>query len=268
MSDSKVTAPSLVEMKGRGEKITVLTAYDYPTVRLLEKAGIDVALVGDSLGNVVLGYDTTLPVTMEDMLHHTKAVARGAERCLVVADMPYLSYQISIEQAVMNAGRFLKEAGAEAVKLEGGLEMADTVRRIVDVGIPVMGHLGYTPQSVHAFGAHRVRGRAEDAAEHIRKGALALQEAGAFAVVLESMPAELGREVTESLTIPTISIGAGPYCDGQVLVLHDMLGLYDGHLGKYVKKYAELGQMAVEAIKQYATDVRSGAYPNEDQSYE
>ena len=267
MAERKVTAPDLLSMKERGEKITVLTAYDYPTARLLELAGIDVALVGDSLGNVVLGYENTLPVTMDEMLHHVKAVARGSVRALVVADMPYLSYQISPEQAVENAGRFLKEGGAAAVKLEGGLEMAETVRRIVEVGIPVMGHVGYTPQSVHAFGRHVVRGKDEYSARRVMDGAKALQEAGAFAVVLEAMPAALAKEVTESLVVPTIGIGAGPHCDGQVLVIHDMLGLGEGPPPKFVKAYARLGEMAVEALKQYATEVKSGRYPDEEHSY-
>jgi len=267
MSESKVTAPGLLEMKERGEKITCLTAYDYPTVTLLEQAGIDVVLVGDSVGNVILGYDNTLPVTMEEMLHHTKPVAFGAERALVVADMPYLSYQISPEQAVENAGRFLKEGGAEAVKLEGGEEMAETVRRIAEVGIPVMGHVGYTPQSVHTFGSHKVRGKDEDSAQLVLDGAEALQNAGVFAIILESMPAALARQVTENLTVPTIGIGAGPHCDGQVLIFHDMLGLYPGHIAKFVKQYAQLGDAATEAIKQYIAEVRSGEFPGAEHSY-
>ncbi|MDO8586859.1 MAG: 3-methyl-2-oxobutanoate hydroxymethyltransferase [Armatimonadota bacterium] len=267
MTERKVTAPDLLTMKERGEKITVLTAYDYPTARLVERAGIDVALVGDSLGNVVLGYENTLPVTMEEMLHHVKAVARGVERALVVADMPYLSYQISVEQALENAGRFLKEGGAESVKLEGGLEMAETVRRIVEVGIPVMGHVGYTPQSVHAFGRRVVRGKDEYSARRAMDGAKALQEAGAFAIVLEAMPAALAKEVTASLVVPTIGIGAGPHCDGQVLVIHDILGLGEGAPPKFVKQYARLGETAVEAIRQYAGEVKSGAYPDEEHSY-
>jgi 3-methyl-2-oxobutanoate hydroxymethyltransferase len=267
MPDRKVTAPDLIALKERGEKITVLTAYDYPTARLLERAGIDVALVGDSLGNVVLGYENTLPVTMDEMLHHTRAVVRGAGRTLVVADMPYLSYQISPEQALENAGRFLKEGGAAAVKLEGGIEMAETVRRIVEIGIPVMGHVGYTPQSVHAFGSRVVRGKDEYSARRVMDGAHALQEAGAFAVVLEALPAALAKEVTESLVIPTIGIGAGPHCDGQVLVIHDMLGLSEGRSPKFVKHYAQLGDLAVDAIKQYAGEVRSGGYPDQEHSY-
>ena len=267
MSESKVTAPGLIEMKARGEKITVLTAYDYATARLLEKAGVDVALVGDSLANVILGYDTTLPVTMDEMLHHTGAVARGVERALVVADMPYLSYQISLEEAVLNAGRFLKEGGAQAVKLEGGVEMAQTIRRLVDIGIPVMGHLGMTPQSVHAFGGYRLRGKGEEAARRILDGAQALQDAGVFSIVLEMVPASLAKRVTESVAVPTIGIGAGPGCDGQVLVVHDLLGLYDRFTPKFVKQYAQLGSAAVEAIKAYCSDVRSGAFPGPEQTY-
>ncbi|MDO8682146.1 MAG: 3-methyl-2-oxobutanoate hydroxymethyltransferase [Armatimonadota bacterium] len=267
MSNPKVTAPGLIEMKARGEKITALTAYDYPTIRLLEQAEIDIALVGDSLGNVVLGYDTTLPVTMEEMLHHTKAVAYGADRALVVVDMPFLSYQISGEQALMNAGRFLKEGGAAAVKLEGGMEMAETVRRLVDVGIPVMGHLGMTPQSVHALGGYKLQGQTDEAVERIMQGAESLQNAGAFAIVLEMIPAHVARQVTESVDVPTIGIGAGPYCDGQVLVIHDMLGLYDKFTPKFVKQYAQLGNIAVDAIKQYAAEVKSGEFPGPEQSY-
>lgn len=267
MSDRKTTAPDLIAMKERGEKITVLTAYDYPTAKFLDRAGIDVALVGDSLGNVVLGYENTLPVTMEEMIHHTKAVVRGCGHALVVADMPYLSYQISPELAMQNAGRLLKEAGAAAVKLEGGIEMAETVRRIVEIGIPVMGHVGYTPQSVHAFGNRVVRGRDEYSARRVVDGANALQEAGAFAVVLEALPAALAKEVTESLLIPTIGIGAGPHCDGQVLVIHDMLGLTEGRVPKFVKQYAQLGELAVDAIKQYANEVKAGEYPDEGHSY-
>jgi 3-methyl-2-oxobutanoate hydroxymethyltransferase len=267
MAESKVTAPDLLDMKERGERITVLTAHDYPTARLLERAGIDVVLVGDSLGNVVLGFQNTLPVTMEHMIYHTKAVAAGLERALLVTDMPYLSYQIAPEQAIENAGRLLKEAGAEAVKIEGGEEMAETVRRLVDVGIPVMGHVGYTPQSVHAIGRHIVRGRDGESAQRVRDGAQALQSAGAFAVVLEAIPADLAREVTESLTIPTIGIGAGVDCSGQVLVLYDMLGLYEDHIPKFVKQYAQLGDDAVAAITRYAEEVKSGGFPGLEHSY-
>lgn len=267
MSDSKITAPGLIDMKANGDKITCLTAYDYPTIRLLEAAGIDVALVGDSLGNVILGYDNTIPVTMAEMLHHTKAVAYGSENSLVVADMPFLSYQISTEQAVENAGRLIKEGGAEAVKIEGGAEMAQTVLRIVDCGIPVMGHLGMTPQSVNAFGGYKVRGRDEAVAERILEGAEALQNAGVFAIVLEMVPEELASRVTESLTIPTIGIGAGRYCNGQVLVIHDMLGLYDKFVPKFAKQYAQLGTLATDAIRQYITEVKDGTFPGVENTY-
>ena len=221
----RVTTATLLEMKARGEKITMLTAYDYPTACLLDEAGIDMLLVGDSVGNVVLGYEDTLPVTMDEMIHHTRAVARGARRAMVVGDMPFLSYQASLPEAVLNAGRFLKEGGAQAVKLEGGSERANVVRALVETGIPVMGHLGLTPQSVHQLGGFRVQGKDEAAARRLLDSALALEEAGIFSLVLEAIPAELAAQVTSRLQVPTIGIGAGPDCDGQVLVVHDMLGL-------------------------------------------
>lgn len=248
-------------MKDRGQKIAVLTAYDAITARLFDSAGIDVLLVGDSLGMVVLGYDTTLPVTMADMLHHTRAVARGASRALVVADMPFLSYQVSVEEAVRNAGRFMQEAGAEAVKVEGGRPVLEVVKRLVEIGIPVMGHLGLTPQSIHQFGGFRMQARTEETARHLLEEATALEQAGAFSIVLESIPDRVAAEVTSALHIPTIGIGAGPFCDGQVLVGPDMLGLYDGHVPAFVKQYANLKDTVTTAAREYAREVRDGEFP-------
>jgi 3-methyl-2-oxobutanoate hydroxymethyltransferase len=253
--------PDLKEQKRRGEKIVMLTAYDATMARLLDRAGVDVLLVGDSLGMVVLGYETTLPVTLEEMLHHTRAVSRGAERALVVADLPFLTYQVSISEAVLNAGRLLKEGGAAAVKLEGGRAMLDTVKRLVDVGIPVMGHLGLLPQSIHKAGGYlRQATNAADAAALV-EDATALEQAGAFAVVLEAIPAALARTVTAAVGIPTIGIGAGPDCDGQVLVSHDMLGLFDRFVPPFVKQYANLAETVVSATQRYVDDVRAGRYP-------
>jgi len=262
MAKDKVTAPDLVAMKARGEKITFLTAYDYPSARLLDEAGIDVALVGDSLGMVVLGYENTLSVTMDDMIRHTAAVARGAERALVVGDMPFMSYQVSDEQAVENAGRFMQEAGAQAVKLEGGERVANTVRRIVDAGIPVVGHAGFLPQSVHQFGGVRKKaGKDSEAAAKIKNDAAVLEDAGVSAVVLEAVPADLAGEITEDLTVPTIGIGAGPHCDGQVLVMHDIIGMFDRFVPPFVKQYANLWPEILDAYKSYNEDVKEGRFP-------
>jgi len=263
MTDKMITAPGLLEMKQAGQKIVVLTAYDYPTARLADASGIDVVLVGDSLGNVVLGYPNTLPVTMEDMLHHVKAVSRATSHAMVVADMPYLSYQISRPQALENAGRFLKEGGAHAVKLEGGAAVAETVADMVAIGIPVMGHLGMTPQSVHLFGGYRKQARTESGQDKLVEDALALQEAGAFSMVLELVPPEAARKVTEAVKIPTIGIGAGPACDGQVLVMHDMLGMDERFKPKHAKRYVELHSILRDAFSAYADDVRSGRFPEE-----
>lgn len=262
MDAKPVTAPRLIEMKSRGEKISVLTAYDYAWGRLIDEAGIDVALVGDSLGMVVLGYDTTLQVTMADMLRHTAAVARGAKRAMVVADMPFLSYQVDDDDAVMNAGRLVAEGGAQAVKLEGGGRIADIIERIVSVGIPVWGHVGMTPQSVHQLGGYRMQGRTEENAERIKKEALEIEQAGACAVVLELIPPDLAKEITEMLTIPTIGIGAGPHCDGQVLVTHDLLGMYDKFVPSFAKQYANLWDATLKAFKAYNHDVKSGRFPS------
>jgi len=262
-----VTVPELLKMKQRGEKIAVLTAYDHPTARILDSAGADVLLVGDSLGMVVLGYDSTLPVTMEEMLHHTRAVARGATRSLVVGDMPYLSYQVSVREAVRNAGRFVQEAGARAVKVEGGRSRTRVIRAILDAEIPVMGHVGLTPQSVHRFGGYRVQGKDAAAGQAILDDALAVEEAGAFSVVLEGIPSELAGLITERLTIPTIGIGAGPACDGQVLVIHDILGLSPEPVPTFVRRYAEIGASIREACTRFIADVRGGTFPSEKESY-
>lgn len=265
--DKKVTVPDIVAAKKEGRRLAVLTAYDHSFARILDAAGVDIVLVGDSLGNVVLGHANTLPVTMEDMVSHTAAVARAVRRALVVADMPFLSYQVSPEEARRNAGRFIKEAGAEAVKIEGAEGYAELVASLVAMGIPVMGHVGLTPQSVHRFGGMRVQGKTEEGAEAILRGARILEEAGAFSVVLEGIPASLAGRITAELSIPTIGIGAGPSCDGQVLVLHDMLGLYRGFRPKFVKVYAELGDLAEEAVRNYIREVREGKFPGPGQSF-
>jgi len=263
----KVTPPAVRALKRDGTPIVVVTAYDHPTARLADDAGVDVILVGDSLGTVVLGYDSTLPVTMEDILHHTRAVTRARPSAMVVADMPFMSYQVSVEQAVANAGRLVQEGGADAVKLEGGERVADAVRRIVEIGIPVMGHLGLTPQSVLAFGGYRVQARGEADQERLLREARLLESSGCFSIVLEGIPARLGATVSGSLEIPTIGIGAGPDCDGQVLVSHDMLGLYLGRAPKFVRRYAELSTEVREAFERYAADVRARRFPDERESY-
>jgi 3-methyl-2-oxobutanoate hydroxymethyltransferase len=259
----QIRVPDLRAMKERGEKITVLTAYDATMARLLDRAGIDVILVGDSLGMVVLGYDTTLPVTLDMMIHHTAAVRRGARRALVVADMPFMTYQLSAEEAIRNAGRLIQEGGAAAVKIEGGQHMAETARRLFDIGIPVMGHLGLTPQSVHKFGGFRQQARDPHAVRQLMEDAAMLEQAGVFAIVLESIPDDVAKQVTESLSIPTIGIGAGPHCDGQVLVSYDALGLYDGPMPPFVKQYAHASEQIVDGAKAYIDDVRAGRFPEE-----
>lgn len=257
----------LAAMKQRGERFAMLTAYDYLSAQILDAAGVPVLLVGDSLGMVMLGYDSTVPVTMDEMLHHTRAVRRGARRALVVGDMPFMSYQGSLDEAVANAGRFLKEGGANAVKLEGGGPVLDVVARLTAIGIPVMGHLGLTPQSVNQFGGFKVQGRDADDAERILADALALEEAGAFAIVLECVPAELAARVTEALRIPTIGIGAGGATDGQVLVIQDLLGLTDGRLPRFVKQYANLRQEITDAAKAFQHEVGTGDYPGPEHAY-
>ena len=260
-----VTIHDLRARKERGERFVMLTAYDYPTAQVLDEAGIPVLLVGDSLGQVVLGYDSTIPVTMEEMLHHTRAVARGARNALIVGDMPFMSYQTSVEEGLRNAGRFLKEGGAHTVKIEG--PQAELASAMADRGIPVMGHLGLTPQSVHLFGGYKVQGRTDEQAVRIKMWAKELEEAGAFALVLECVPTPLAAEITASLSIPTIGIGAGPHCDAQVLVISDLIGLTPGPGPKFVKRYADVRATLTEAAKQYADEVTAGVYPDEAHSY-
>jgi len=263
---TRVRLPHLAAKKKRGEKITMLTAYDATMARLMDTAGIDVLLVGDSLGTVIMGCETTLPVTLDVMLHHTRAVCKGARRALVVADLPFLTYQVEISEAVRNAGRLLQEGGAAAVKLEGGVAVADTVHRLVSLGIPVMGHVGLTPQSVHQLGGFRAVGKTQSEADRVRDDARALQQAGAFAIVLESMPAEVAEAITKELTIPTIGIGAGPACDGQVLVSYDAFGLFETFVPRFVKQYARLGEEMTAAAKDYIADVRDGRFPAREHS--
>jgi 3-methyl-2-oxobutanoate hydroxymethyltransferase len=264
---NRKTILDIKKMKVQGEKITVLTAYDYGMASILDESDIDIILVGDSLGNVVLGYENTIPVTMEDMLHHTKAVSRASRNALIVADMPFLSYQVSPEAALANAGRFLKEANAQAVKLEGGREYAETVQKIVSAGIPVMAHLGLTPQSIHQLGGYKVQGKKEDDAEKMMLDAKSLEEAGAFSLVLECIPEGLASEISQSLLIPTIGIGAGVNCDGQVLVVNDMLGMYEKFTPKHVKKYANLNLEIKKAVKTYIAEVKHGAFPDSEHSF-
>lgn len=261
MKQEKITTATIKQKKAEGRPITMLTAYDYPMAKILDESGIDVVLVGDSLGNVMLGYDSTIPVTMEEMIHHTKAVRRGVERAMVVTDMPFLSYEASEKEAVRNAGRFLKEAGAQAVKLEGGAEIAAAVRKMVQAGIPVVGHLGLTPQSIYQLGGFKVQGKDETVAKKMIADAKALEEAGAFAIVLECVPSPLAKIITESVGVATIGIGAGPHCDGQVLVIHDILGLYPRFTPKFVKQYADLYGQAAAAVKQYKEEVEARAFP-------
>lgn len=257
-----VRVPDLRAMKAKGEKISVLTAYDATMASILDRAGVDILLVGDSLGMVVLGHDTTIPVTLEMMIHHTKAVCRGASRALVVTDMPFLSYQANSDEAIRNAGRLLQDGGAAAVKVEGGQPILETVRRLTAYGVPVMGHLGLTPQSVHAFGGFRQQARDKDSAERLLEDAKALQEAGVFSIVLESIPSDVACRVTSALAIPTIGIGAGPHCDGQVLVCNDAFGFYDGRpVPSFVKQYAKLSEVVAEAARAYIEEVRTGRFP-------
>lgn len=259
----KITTATLLEMKKRGEKITALTAYDAPTAKILNEAGIDIVLVGDSVGNVKLGYENTIPVTMDEMLHHIKAVKRGNSSAVLVADMPYLSYQLSVEEAKRNGGRMIKEGGAEAVKLEGGLEVANAVKALVDINIPVMGHLGLTPQAIHKVGGYKIQGKTESSAQKMITDAKVLEGAGVFAIVLECVPAELAKEITAKVSVPVIGIGAGPHCDGQILVIDDLLGLTD-IVPKFVKKYAAFRSQTAEAVKQFCQEVKQKKYPAEE----
>lgn len=263
----KNTVSTLMAQKQSGDRITMLTAYDYTTASILDECGINSILVGDSLGMVMLGYENTLPVTMEDMIHHTAAVSRGAKNAFVVADMPFMSYQTNISDAVLNAGRLVKEGGANAVKLEGGAEVCSQIRAIVNASIPVVAHLGLTPQSVNVFGGFKVQGKETAKARKLIRDALLVQEAGACAVVLEGIPAELAKIITEKLDIPTIGIGAGNECDGQVLVYQDMLGLNTGHTPKFVKKFADVGALMRHGIKEYINETKSGEFPSEEYTY-
>jgi 3-methyl-2-oxobutanoate hydroxymethyltransferase len=269
MSDARtpLTVQDLKECKARGERIVTLTCYDVLFARLLDECGVDVLLVGDSVNQVLAGAETTLSATLDQMIYHTKSVRRGSERALVICDMPFLTYQVSREEAIRNCGRVLAETGCQGVKVEGGQPIAGTVRALVEAGIPVMGHLGLTPQSVHTLGGYRVQGRDDAAALRLQQDAKALEDAGAFAIVLELLPASVASRVTKALTIPTIGIGAGPACDGQVLVLHDLLGLNDRFTAKFVKRYATLAQDVREAVGLFAAEVREGRYPGPEHSF-
>ena len=262
-----VTVYDLVQMKQRGERIVVLTCYDALFARLLDASGVDILLVGDSVNQVLAGAETTLSATLDQMIYHTKIVRRGAERAMVVCDMPFLTYQVSPAEAIKNCGRVMAETGCHSVKLEGGRPLAATVRALVDVGIPVMGHLGLTPQSVHALGGYRVQGRDEKTAERLKDDAKALEDAGAFAIVLELVPAPLASQITKALTIPTIGIGAGPACDGQVLVLHDVLGLFGEFKPKFAKRYADIGAQVADALREFDREVRDGSFPTAEHSF-
>ena len=263
----KVTTHTLQEMKRAGENITMLTSYDYSLARLVDSAGIDVILVGDSASNVMAGNDTTVPITLEHMIYHAQCVVNGVDRALVVVDMPFGSYQGDTKLALKSAIRIMKESAGHAVKLEGGAEITDSIKRILTAGIPVMGHLGLTPQSIYKFGTYGVRAKGEEEAERLISDALELQESGCFAIVLEKIPANLAKMVSDRLDIPTIGIGAGPHCDGQVLVLHDMLGITKDFSPRFLRRYADLGDAVDNAVKQYITDVRSGDFPNDEESY-
>ncbi len=266
-SPKKVTTRSLRTMKERGERIAALTAYDFLMAQLLDQSGIDVILVGDSAGMVVQGHETTVQVTLEQMLYHSQVVARGVDRALVVADMPFMSFQVNPDDALRNAGRMIKEAGAESVKLEGGERIAATIRRIVDIGIPVMGHLGLTPQSIHKFGTYQVRATDPEEADELRRDAKALEDAGVFAIVIEKVPASLATEISKSVKVPVIGIGAGAGCDGQILVTHDMLGLYTRFHPRFVRRYAELGKEMKGAFEHFVRDVKAKEFPSKDESY-
>lgn len=254
-------------MKQKGEKISMLTAYDYVTSKIVDEAGIPLILVGDSLGMVILGYESTIPVTMEEMLHHTKAVVRGTKKALIVGDMPFMTYHISTEDALKNAARFIQEAGTQAVKLEGGVNVAEKVQRIVECGIPVMGHIGLTPQSIHQFGGHKIQGKTPEAAARLLEDARALEKAGAFAIVLETVPAPLAALITQKVSIPTIGIGAGSECDGQVQVINDILGSFTDFVPKHAKQYAKLIGIMSSAVTEYRNEVQSGKFPTEAQSF-
>jgi 3-methyl-2-oxobutanoate hydroxymethyltransferase len=264
----KITIPYLHTKKRKGEKIVALTAYDFPTAKIVDEAGIDLILVGDSLGMVVLGYENTIPVTMEEMIHHTKAVVRGAQRPLIVGDMPYFSFHLTVDETVRNASRFLKEAGTQAVKIEGASpKRLDLIEALVEAEIPVMGHVGLTPQSIYHLGQFKVKGKEIEGAKKIIQNAIDLEKAGVFSIVLECIPMELAREITNKLTVPTIGIGAGPHCDGQILVFHDLVGYANGYLPKFVKRYADIHGHLNKALKEYVEDVVKGKFPDDRNSY-
>lgn len=264
----RVTVRTLGRMKRRGEKIPVLTAYDYPTARILDAAGVPVLLVGDSLGMVVLGYDSTIPVTVDDMIHHARAVCRGAERALVVVDMPFMSYRVSKEETLRNAGRMIQESGAHAVKLEGGADVAPVVEKLVTAGIPVMGHIGLTPQSINTLGGYRIVGKTSRTAERLMVDAKALQEAGAFSIVLEGVPSQVAEAISKRLSVPTIGIGAGAGCDGQVQVIHDILGMFEGKPPRHARVYSDTAEIKRQAVEEYLNDVTHGRFPTKDESFE
>jgi len=268
MKKNKFTVLDFKRKKLSAEKITMLTAYDYTMARIVDEGDIDAILVGDSLGMAVLGYESTVPVTMEEMLHHTKAVRRGTHRAFLIADMPFMSYQTSDEEAVRNAGRFVKEAGAEAVKIEGGAEVVSRIKAILNAGIPVLGHIGLTPQSVNKLGGYKVQGRSPDSGKELLKSAVSLERAGSFAVVLECVPKVLARKITDKLTIPTLGIGAGKDCDGQVLVTHDIIGYFDKFKPKFVKQYAKINASIVEAVNSFKQDVETGTFPDDEHSFD
>jgi 3-methyl-2-oxobutanoate hydroxymethyltransferase len=264
---SSITIQDILNKKINGDKITMLTAYDYPFASIVDEAGIDIILVGDSLGMVVQGLDNTLPVTMDEMIYHTKMVSRASKNSMVIGDMPFMSYQTGIDDAVWNAGRFLKEAGATAVKLEGGAEVAEHIKAMTRSDIPVMAHIGLTPQSIHKMGGYKVQGKTDEAAAKLIEEASIVEDAGAFSLLLEAIPMELAGKITEQLSIPTIGIGAGPYCDGQVLVLHDVLGLFERFVPKFIKKYANLKKDVLDAIKNYKSEVEDGSFPSDKESF-
>jgi len=263
----RFTITQVKEMKQKGEKITVITAYDYSTAKIVDEVGVPLILVGDSLGMVVLGYESTIPVTLEEMIHHTKTVVRGTKQAMVIGDMPFMTYHLSVEDALRNAARFIQEAGAQAVKLEGGVTVADKIRHIVNCGIPVMGHIGLTPQSIHQFGGFKVQGRSPEAAARLLEDARAVEEAGAFSVVLETVPTPLATLITRKINIPTIGIGAGPGCDGQVQVINDVLGSFTDFVPKHAKQYAKIADIVRNAVTQYNNEVTSGAFPTDKQSF-
>jgi 3-methyl-2-oxobutanoate hydroxymethyltransferase len=263
----KITTQTVVEMKQQAEKISMLTAYDFTMASIIDKAGVEIILVGDSASNVMAGYDTTVPMTMDHMIYHTSCVSRGVERALVIGDMPFMSYQVTPNEALRSAGRMMKEAGAHGVKLEGGQAVVETVEKIVNAGIPVMGHLGLTPQSIYKFGTYKVRATEDEEAQALIDDAKALEKAGCFSIVLEKIPANLAAKVTAAISIPTIGIGAGAECDGQVLVVHDMLGLNKEFKPRFLRRYADLDSNITEAVQQYISDIKSGEFPNEDEEY-